>query len=37
MTLATTKSGFFEDGSRMAARPEISVDDMAYWGSGLVR
>ncbi|WP_104109819.1 M20/M25/M40 family metallo-hydrolase [Arthrobacter sp. N199823] len=37
MTLATTKSGFFEDGSRRAARPEISVDDMPYWGSGLVR
>ncbi|POH73865.1 M20/M25/M40 family metallo-hydrolase [Arthrobacter glacialis] len=37
MTLATSKSGFFEDGSRRAARPEISKDSFEYWGSGLVR
>ncbi|MHA7304356.1 M28 family peptidase [Arthrobacter sp. TMN-49] len=37
MTLATTKSGFFEDGSRRAARSEISADDLPYWGNGLVR
>ncbi|ALE93470.1 aminopeptidase [Arthrobacter alpinus] len=37
MTLATSKSGFFEDGSRRASRPEISVDDFVYWGSGLIR
>lgn len=37
MTLALTKSGFFEDGSRMAPRPQISVDDFPYWGNNLVR
>lgn len=37
LTLATTKAGFFEDGSRRAAHPEISVDNLPYWGSGLVR
>lgn len=37
MTLAMTKSGFFEDGSRMAPRPQISVDDFPYSGSSLVR
>lgn len=37
MTLALTKTGFFEDGSRMAPTPQISVDDLKYWGSNQVR
>lgn len=37
MTLASSKSGFFEDGSRRAASPEISADDFMYSGSSLVR
>lgn len=37
MTLAMSKSGFFEDGSRRAVRQQISVEDMPYRGSGLVR
>lgn len=37
MTLASTKSGFFEDGSRRAASPEISADDFMYRGSNLIR
>ncbi|WP_022884510.1 M20/M25/M40 family metallo-hydrolase [Glaciibacter superstes] len=37
MTLAKTKSGFFEDGSRMSLAPQISVDDFDYRGSQLLR
>lgn len=37
MTLAMTKSGFFEDGSKMAQRKQISVEDFDYSGSHLVR
>ena len=37
LTLALSKTGFFEDGSRMAPSPQISVDDLDYWGSGLLR
>ncbi|MFD4421077.1 M28 family metallopeptidase [Agromyces sp. NPDC058484] len=37
MTLARTRSGFFEDGSRMMRSAEISVEDFEYWGSHLVR
>lgn len=37
MTLTMTKSGFFEDGSRMAQRKQISVEDFDYSGSHLVR
>ncbi|MFT2817853.1 M28 family peptidase [Leifsonia sp. A12D58] len=37
MTLAMTKTGFFEDGSRMAPSPQISVEDLDYWGSNLLR
>lgn len=39
MTLARSKSGFFEDGSRMAARETQAVPDTAfdYKGSSLVR
>jgi Zn-dependent M28 family amino/carboxypeptidase len=33
MTLARTKSGFFEDGSRVAPSPKLSVEDFEYWGS----
>ena len=37
-TLAKTKSGFFEDGSRMALRSqELSKDSFEYWGSHLTR
>ena len=36
-TLAKSKSGFFEDGSRMAARQAISMDQFDYRGSQLVR
>lgn len=36
-TLAMTESGFFEDGSRRAVQPELSVDDFPYWGSHQVR
>lgn len=37
MTLAMSKSGFFEDGSRRAPQPELSVEDFPYWGSHEVR
>lgn len=37
MTLARTKAGFFEDGSRMAAPQQISVEDFDYRGSHLIR
>ena len=37
MTLALTKTGFFEDGSRVAPSPQISVEDLDYWGSSLLR
>lgn len=37
MTLAMTQSGFFEDGSRMAQRKQISVENFDYSGSHLVR
>ena len=37
MTLALTKSGFFEDGSRMAQRQQLTVEDLPYWGNQLVR
>ncbi len=36
-TLAMTESGFFEDGSRRAPQPELSVKDFPYWGSHQVR
>ncbi len=36
-TLARSKSGFFEDGSRMAARSAVSMDQFDYKGSHLVR
>jgi Zn-dependent M28 family amino/carboxypeptidase len=36
-TLARTKSGFFEDGSRMAAPPQLTGDDLDYRGNQLVR
>lgn len=37
MTLARSKSGFFEDGSRMAARQAITMEQFDYKGSHLVR
>ena len=37
MTLAMTKSGFYEDGSRMAQPQQISAEDFPYWGSELQR
>ncbi|MFC8303510.1 M20/M25/M40 family metallo-hydrolase [Specibacter sp. NPDC057265] len=37
MTMAMSKSGFFEDGSRRAPQPELSVEDFPYWGSHQVR
>jgi Zn-dependent M28 family amino/carboxypeptidase len=37
MTLATSQSGFFEDGSRRAAPKEISADGFMYRGGSLVR
>jgi hypothetical protein len=37
LTLARSKSGFFEDGSRMAARQAITMDQFDYKGSHLVR
>ena len=36
-TLARSQSGFFEDGSRMAARAPITMDQFDYKGSQLVR
>ena len=36
-TLARSQSGFFEDGSRMAARAAITMDQFEYKGSQLVR
>jgi Zn-dependent M28 family amino/carboxypeptidase len=33
MTLALSKSGFFEDGSRRAPSPQLSVENFTYWGS----
>lgn len=32
MTLAVSKTGFFEDGSRMAPLPQIDVGNLDYWG-----
>ncbi|MET0863491.1 MAG: M28 family metallopeptidase [Nakamurella sp.] len=37
LTLAKTKSGFFEDGSRMAARQAVSTLNLDYRGGHLVR
>jgi hypothetical protein len=37
MTLALSKSGFFEDGSRRALSPQLSVEDFTYRGSSLLR
>ncbi|PPL14450.1 aminopeptidase [Microterricola pindariensis] len=37
MTLAVMKTGFFEDGSRMAARAQITADSFDYAGSHLRR
>ncbi len=37
MTLAMSKTGFFEDGSRMAQRREVPVRDFDYSGSHMVR
>ena len=37
MTLARTKTGFFEDGSRMAARQAISMDQFDFRGGQAVR
>ena len=36
-TLVRTKSGFFEDGSRMAVPPQLTADDFDYRGGSLVR
>jgi Zn-dependent M28 family amino/carboxypeptidase len=36
-TMARTKSGFFEDGSRMAKAPQLTAEDFDYSGSHLVR
>ena len=36
-TMARTKSGFFEDGSRMALPPQLTADDLDYRGNQLVR
>ena len=36
-TLARTKTGFFEDGSRMALPPQLTGADLDYRGSQLVR
>ena len=37
MTLARTKTGFYEDGSRMAARQAISMDQFDFRGGQAVR
>lgn len=37
MTMARTKSGFFEDGSRVAVRQAVSMDQFDYWGSHAIR
>jgi|GEM_PF-5293773 len=37
MTLARSKSGFFEDGSRMAARQAVTADDFEFKGSHRIR
>lgn len=37
MTLAKTKSGFFEDGSRMAARQAVAAQSFDYRGGHLIR
>jgi len=37
MTLARSKSGFFEDGSRMAARQTVTADDFEFKGSHRIR
>ena len=36
-TLARTRTGFFEDGSRVAARQAISLDQFDYRGGLAVR
>jgi Zn-dependent M28 family amino/carboxypeptidase len=36
-TMARTKTGFFEDGSRMAVAPQLTGDDLDYRGNHLVR
>jgi len=36
-TMARTKTGFFEDGSRMAVQPQLTGDDLDYRGNHLVR
>jgi len=36
-TMARTKTGFFEDGSRMAVPPQLTGDDLDYRGNHLVR
>ena len=36
-TMARTKTGFFEDGSRTANPPQLTADDLAYRGNQLVR
>lgn len=37
MTLAVSKTGFFEDGSRMAKSAQIDVNSLDYWGTKLIR
>ncbi|RZU66531.1 Zn-dependent M28 family amino/carboxypeptidase [Microterricola gilva] len=37
MTLAVSKTGFFEDGSRMAKSAQLDVSSVDYWGSKLIR
>ena len=36
-TMARTKTGFFEDNSRMATPPQLTADDLDYRGNQLVR
>ena len=36
-TMARTRTGFFEDGSRMAVPPQLTGDDLDYRGNHLVR
>ncbi len=37
MTLGVSKTGFFEDGSRVAPLPQIDVNNLDYWGSKPIR
>ena len=37
MTLAVSKTGFFEDGSRMAKSAQFDVNSLDYWGSKQIR